>query len=146
MIRKTLVNVLLVGIVVAIASCGGTTKGGTYGESFTPANPISIDEVLQQMNGKESMEVEVKGSISAVCKHSGCWITFTTKDGEQIYINTINESFSLPQDVVGKTAIAKGKALSVEKQKEIEIANGEDAEDLDWIDNISIEATGIIVE
>ncbi|MCO6495284.1 MAG: DUF4920 domain-containing protein [Bacteroidetes bacterium] len=144
--KKLFLNLMIAFAVIAFASCNSKKANGVYGTEFTVSNPMTIDDVVEQMKDKDTMNVQVQGEITAVCKHSGCWITFNTKDGEQIYINTKDESFSLPKDVVGKTAIANGKALSIAKQKEIEIANGEDPDDIDWIDNISIEATGIVVK
>ncbi len=136
----------LVTVLAAIVSCNQKKGQGVYGEKFEINNPLTVDDLLAKMEGKDVIEAQVKGVITGVCKSEGCWITFTTKDGEAFYINTKDKAFSLPPEVVGKTAIAKGSALSIEKQKQIEIEAGEDPDDLDWIDAVSFSADGIIVQ
>lgn len=136
--------------ILVMASCGQNKKAeatdGVYGEDFSYVNLLTPEQLLIEMDGNDSLDVMVTGVISGVCKHEGCWITLTTKDGDDIYINTKDKAYSLPTSVLGKTAIINGTALSVEVQKAIEIASGTDPDELDWIDNVSVEATGIIVE
>jgi len=141
---------MLIGTCLFASSCGTKqikeSADGVYGEAFESNNIQSVDEMLIDMEGNDSLEVVVKGVISSVCKHEGCWITLKTKSGEEIYVNTKDKAFSLPTSVLGKIATAKGMAYSVDAQIAYEIASGSDKDDLDWIDNVSIEATGIIVE
>jgi hypothetical protein len=128
-----------------ISGCGNSQAKGVYGEDFTTENVLTADAFLDEMNQVDTLEVQVTGTIQAVCKHEGCWILIESAQGEKIYINTLDKAYKLPPSVVGKTAIAKGVGLSVKKQIEIALSNGENPSDLTWIKAPSIEASGIKV-
>jgi hypothetical protein len=136
---------VFIALTVFITSCNTGDKGW-YGEEFEISNPVSADELSDILGDNEAAPVQVQGMISGVCRSEGCWISMKTSDDKLIYINTKDKAFSLPQSVQGKMATVKGEVWSVEKQIAQAKGEGWEEEDLDWIENISIEANGIFVE
>lgn len=127
-------------------ACNNTQQNGFFGQTFELDNAVPIDEVIAEMGDKDELEVIVSGKINKVCKHKGCWLTLETANGESVYVNVVDEAFSLPESIVNKNAKAIGKAYSVAAQKAAEMEDGTTEDELDWITNIAIEANGIWIE
>jgi hypothetical protein len=132
--------------ILFMQACNNPQQNGFFGQTFELDNAVPIDQVIAEMGDKDELEVIVSGKINKVCKHKGCWVTLETASGESVYINVVDEAFSLPESVINKNAKAIGKAYSIAAQKASEIEAGSDEDELDWITNISVEATGIWVE
>ena len=135
----------LTGLLLLASCSSGPQKAvdGTYGTAFKTENPVSADQLSALVQDKPFAAAQVKGTIIEVCQHKGCWMTFKTSDGKSIYINTLNESFTLPKNAGGHVAIANGRVLSVDEQKRIAKENKEDENE---ITEIAFEATGIVIE
>lgn len=127
-------------------ACNNTQQNGFFGQTFELDNAVPIDKVIAEMGDKDELEVIVSGKINKVCKHKGCWLTLETANGESVYVNVVDEAFSLPESIVNKNAKAIGKAYSVAAQKAAEMEDGTTEDELDWITNIAIEANGIWIE
>jgi Domain of unknown function (DUF4920) len=102
-------------------------KGSGFGEKITANDAVSPDDITAILQGKESVEVKVKGKVVEVCQAKGCFIYLKTATGK-IYIKTKDDAFFVPLALKGKTVVVKGTA-SVDKESK----------------EISIQATGILV-
>lgn len=140
---KTTAKIFFLFIIASCSSGPQKPAEGTYGAAFVITNPLAVDALTDLVKDKPFAEIQVKGKIDEVCQHKGCWMTFKTTDGKSIFINTINESFTLPKNASGHMAVANGKVLSIEEQKRIAKENKEDENE---ITQIAFEATGIVIE
>jgi hypothetical protein len=132
-------------VLVFFQACQSGQTPHQYGEEIpNDQQSMNIDQVISAMDMvTDSMEVVVKGKVQKVCKSRGCWLTFQPTQGEVVYVNVVNEAFKLPQSIVGKEILVKGQAYSMDLQKRMELEKGTEADQMNWIKNISIEATGI---
>lgn len=103
----------LAGALVAIAIVGCSTAKSAAppswigGQDFIPMKGTTLAKVTELPNGTE---VQVEGKITKVCQGSGCWVEIS--DGSSSVIcKSFGHKILFPKDVVGKTAIMKGKVL-----------------------------------
>lgn len=121
-------------IFIFILGCGQTAKpvsvnnlGAFYGENFNANEAIDLGKAidnLKQLNkvkltgiDKETVmgqEIVVKGLVSDLCKHSGCWMEIKGEDDQVAYIKFHDSKFVVPKDINGKKAYIKGNIYETE--------------------------------
>jgi hypothetical protein len=140
--KFSLTKVFLITGMLILSACN-SNSGKFYGEKFEVSNPVDVEQVVQLLDGKDKVQVQVRGKIEDVCEMRGCWMHFK---GSEIYINVVDEAFKIPTNLIGKTVVVNGEVFSIEAQRAQAIAEGEDPDDLDWIEDVSIEISGLKVE
>ena len=93
-----------------ILGCRPQPLNGLYGENFDTAKFISVDQLLNSMEGKNMVNTTVKGTITASCQDDGCWLELSSIKGEPVHVDW-DEKFHLPTDVEGKNVIVNGYAF-----------------------------------
>lgn len=93
-----------------------------YGDStFTEEGVLSMTEFTNQMQGKDSMELKLSGTILECCQKKGCWMTMDMGNGNTMRVTFKDYGFFMPMNSAGMTAVLKGWAkvdtLSVDLQK-----------------------------
>lgn len=83
-----------------------------YGEAFEAASAISYDELLEAIEGRDSLtEVVVRGKVSEVCQKKGCWMTIVSEAGApEMMVRFKDYGFFVPKDLSGSTVVMKGNA------------------------------------
>jgi len=122
-----------------------------FGEVFTPADAVSTNELLAQMEGKEAVDTQVTGDVTAVCKKKGCWMTLAVEDGEDIMIRFKDYGFFMPLDLTGKVLIkgtAKEQITPVDELQHYAEDDGASPEEIAKITEpkreVHITATGVM--
>lgn len=143
-LRKILLPLLSLLLIIA---CKSNQDTGMYGTSIDETLEVhSPDDLLSLLEEGDSIPVVVSGEVTGVCQSEGCWMTFVSSGGEKIYVNVKDEAFHLPNNIKGKTATAQGVLLSVERQQQQARDRGWLEQQVSKISNISVEATGVVIE
>ncbi|MFM2268166.1 MAG: hypothetical protein RL757_1607 [Bacteroidota bacterium] len=92
------------------------SDGKHFGESFDAKNMVAYDAVfpkLKALDGKEKVEnVIVTGTVGAVCKAKGCWMTIQSQAGApDIFVKFKDYGFFMPKDIIGKKVAMNGYAF-----------------------------------
>jgi len=83
---------------------------GNFGEVITDDAAIPVANLPKLLERKESVEVKLTGYVAAVCQMSGCWVDIDMGNDEIIHVTFKDDSFLLPKDATGKTAVIEGIA------------------------------------
>lgn len=82
-----------------------------YGdESMTTDNAIPAAELLAMMEGQDSVEVKVRGTIEACCQKKGCWMDMKIGDEESMTVRFKDYGFFVPMNSAGRDAVIEGIA------------------------------------
>ena len=122
------------------ASLAGAAETGAFGKPLAGLAPTPLADVLKApVSGKI---VRLEGSIAAVCKNKGCWLTLN--EGEKsVHVTFEGYSYFVPKDVVGKKVALEGKVLVKEpKADQVEHLKKEGATEAAAA-KVSVEATGV---
>jgi len=83
-----------------------------FGELITESGSISYDDLLAQLSTVDSIQTKVEGTVSAVCKKKGCWMTIVSKESDQeMRVKFKDYGFFVPKDIEGRKVIFEGKAF-----------------------------------
>ena len=97
------------------------TSVSVFGEEITEDGAVSVEEMLTQIKGKDSLEIKFSGKIDEVCQKKGCWMDIDAGNDEYISVKFKDYGFFVPKDAAGKEAIIEGVAfldtISVEELK-----------------------------
>ncbi|PLX00828.1 MAG: DUF4920 domain-containing protein [Marinilabiliales bacterium] len=122
-----------------------TSSTGNFGEEITADEAISANKLPELLEGKETVEVKLTGNVDAVCQMSGCWMDLAMDDDEIIHVTFKDDSFLLPKDAAGKTAIIEGVAtyeeIPVDMLKHMAVDEGKTQEEIDAITEPKLEYT-----
>ena len=147
-------------IVSACYSCKNETSPPTdldgsgelsFGIEFDVTTAISVDELLTKLAGGDSLAATVVGPVGAVCQSKGCWMDLISSDGTELFVEFKNSAFTMPSDIVDRTAIITGMAyvdrISVEELRAVAREDGLSEEEIANItepkEEFSFIATGV---
>lgn len=118
---RTLILALMVS--VAFSACAqeqkktketakAETKGETFGEAITAEGAISYEDLLAQIQGKDSIAVKVAATVEAVCQMKGCWMNIVSaQEGKpEMMVKFKDYGFFVPKDIAGRQVIMQGYA------------------------------------
>lgn len=80
-----------------------------YGEEFSEEGAMSPSEFLTAFQGKDSMQVTIKGNVAEVCKKKGCWMTMDLGNDQSMRIS-YDYKFLMPLDCDGLPITINGMA------------------------------------
>jgi hypothetical protein len=75
---------------------------------------LSVDDALARSSSLDGQTVRVAGTIRQVCQAAGCWMTFSTAQGQTLRVMTHeeggdeSESVVFPKDAAGRRAEVVG--------------------------------------
>ena len=128
---------------------------GNFGEAITEDGAMPASELTAFMEGKDSVDVKVKGSILATCSKKGCWMDIDLGEDQKLKVRFKDYGFFVPKEgAEGKTAIFEGKAyfdtLTVEILQHYAEDDGKSAEEIAAITepkvSLAFEAKGVIIK
>lgn len=101
--------------VIFLASCGSQTNTeantNKFGEAINEDGSITYDDLLVKLSNVDSLNTKVKGTVSAVCKSKGCWMTIVSDETkEEMRVKFKDYGFFVPMDIEGRTVVMEGKA------------------------------------
>lgn len=102
--------IILFAAIATLAACSKKTPStGKFGDqAITEEGAVPIQDFMATLDGATEKTGKVTGKIIKVCQGEGCWFNLDAGEGNYVHIVTKDESFSVPKDASGKTAIAQG--------------------------------------
>jgi hypothetical protein len=102
------------------------------GKPLTQKEPVAIASLVAHPADYVGKTVQVKGKITEVCQHMGCWMELADNAGNKVRIKVKDGEIVFPKDGAGQAAVAEGKFVkleltreqAVERAKEEATANG----------------------
>lgn len=81
-----------------------------FGEVVEQDGAVSFEEMLTQLEGKDSIEVKVTGMVDAVCQTKGCWmnISSATPGLDTMFVKFKDYGFFVPKNIAGRTVVMQG--------------------------------------
>jgi len=113
MFKNIVYLVLLTGLMAACSSKTTSTVANSnqFGDSVTKEGSISYDDLLKKLSTTDSINTKVSGTVSAVCKKKGCWMTIVSDQNDtEMRVKFKDYGFFVPKDIEGRTVIFEGKA------------------------------------
>ena len=111
-----------------------------FGKPLAGLEPTALADVLKAPVAGKTVRLE--GTIGAVCKNKGCWLTLH-QGAQSVHVTFEGYSYFVPKDVMGKKVALEGKVLVKQpKPEEVEHLRKEGATDAAAA-KVSIEATGV---
>lgn len=111
---------------IAQPPTGPADAGMSFGATTTAADAVAVEELPALLQGKEKIDVKVKGKVVEVCKAEGCWIRMETPSGPML-VKMKDHAFLVPLSMNGKTIVAEGTATLKETSVEMLRHYAEDA-------------------
>lgn len=154
--------IIILFVVAGLAACKNTTEtteetttvAGSYGDStFIPQFAWETTTLIDSLQGRDSIEAKVTGTIKAACQAKGCWMTMDA-DGQEIFVKFKDYSFFVPKNSAGYTATMLGwgyvdtvsVAQQIEYAKDAEKSSEEIAAITEPEVKFSFMADGVIIE
>lgn len=143
---------------------GGTSEIGadeqvytSFGEKITAQNSISaaeMEERYENLQIGDTLEVNFRTNVNAVCKNKGCWMQVNLPEQEDVMVKFKDYGFFVPKDIEEKEVILNGKAyvteVSVEEQRHYAEDNGQTPEEVAAITKpkktLSFLADGVLIK
>jgi hypothetical protein len=99
--------------IAATAQKGAQGKNNEiFGASFQPKKVVSYDQLPKLIEGKEKIEVKVRGTVEDVCQAKGCWMNIvSSKTDEKMMVQFKDYGFFMPKDIAGREVIMDGYAF-----------------------------------
>ena len=126
-----------------------------FGEQFDPKGAITVDALVKEMNGKDSLSVAFTGKIVQTCRKAGCWMDVSLPSGETMTVFMHDHNFAVPlEGADGLMATMNGYAyydtLDVEYLRHLAEDAGKSAEEIAQINEpkpvLAFDAKGVMIE
>jgi hypothetical protein len=144
---------LLIAFMMIFVAFGAMAQKN-YGEKITEAGALDVATLPKLMQGKNSLDVKLKGKIESVCQKKGCWMQLDLGNGEKMRVKFKDYAFFVPKNAAGKQVIIEGVAskevIDVKTLRHYAEDAGKSKEEIAKItkdkEEISFEARGVIIK
>ncbi|WP_300437016.1 DUF4920 domain-containing protein [Christiangramia sp.] len=96
----------------------------SYGAKISKEGSFSSSVMLEKFEGLRSgdtIKEKFRTTINSVCQKKGCWMVLELPGVDDVRVTFKDYGFFVPEDVIGKEVIVRGKAFvqitSVEEQR-----------------------------
>ena len=110
MINKAMFSIGAAAAVLAVAGCGKNGGVAHYGEPFTDAPQVTLEQVLAAPEGFARKTVRVTGVIERQCPVAGCWFFITDGHGRALKVALGDYLPKLPKRL-GNRAEVEGEII-----------------------------------
>lgn len=91
------------------AEIASDVESTNYGETIKADAAKDLSQMINELEGKDSLFITVKGEITSTCKMKGCWMNIELPNGEEMRVTFKDYGFFVPKEgVEGKTAAFEG--------------------------------------
>ncbi len=122
---KTLLAAFIVCLMAAACSKAPVPEieGTSYGKPLEQTQTLSISELVKRPDHFSGKRVRVKGLVTGVCQHKGCWLEISEENGPASVRFKVRDGVMVfPRDSPGKLADAEGIVRKVELDLKATIA------------------------
>ncbi len=84
------------------------------GEEFDPSHALNTNsafKIYRSLNTADSVSLNFKAKVTAVCKVKGCWMDLELDDNQTARITFKDYGFFVPADIEGKEVFVSGVAM-----------------------------------
>lgn len=128
-------------------------KGQVYGDNIPEKKVVKGKDFVKKLDGENPVQMQVKGTVTGVCKARGCWITVDLGNDKEVFVKMKDYGFFMPMDAMGKEVLLSGEGfvetISVEELRENAKAKKKTEEEIKAInkpkENLRFTAQGITV-
>ena len=102
---------LTAALALLLSATTDARQGQTYGTGVSLSERTAVSQVLDTPGAFEGKTVRVDGTVTAVCTHEGCWMSFAADragDGRTLLIKVDDGVIVFPVSARGKKASAQG--------------------------------------
>lgn len=170
-IMKTAIRFLYIFTIVLFVACSANTNSDTiteatveneavkpenyYGEEFSKEGAVDINLIGNKLEGLDSLEIKLVGTINSTCAMKGCWMKMGISEDEEVRITFKDYGFFVPKEgMEGKIATINGYAkkvvTDVETLKHFAEDAGKSPEEIEAItepkEEITFVASGVAIE
>lgn len=146
------IRLLVVLALLPFASCAQQNSGDYFGKSFEVTALDKVD-ALKRIGAKDTISLQLQGTITEVCQAKGCWMKVDLAEGEEVFVRFKDYGFFVPIDAAEKSTVLNGVAfveeMSVEDQKHYAADKGATEEELKKITapkkTYRFEADGVLI-
>ncbi|MGZ3862624.1 MAG: DUF4920 domain-containing protein [Bacteroidia bacterium] len=125
-----------------------------FGDTITDGGATPANQLLKELDGKDSLSVKVTATIEEVCQKKGCWMDVSLGNGKMMKVSFKDYAFFVPKDAAGKTAVFEGFAyidtISMNQLRHYAEDEGKTKEEIAKITkpevSVSFEARGVIIK
>ena len=125
-----------------------------FGDTIADGGATPANQLLKELDGKDSLKVKVTATIEEVCQKKGCWMDVSLGNGKMMKVSFKDYAFFVPKDAAGKTAVFEGFAytdtISVKELRHYAEDEGKTKEEIAKITKpevrVSFEARGVIIK
>ena len=97
-------------VALALAGCGKNNGEQHFGEPFTDAPLVTVEQLLETPDAFARKAVRVKGTIERQCPAAGCWFIINDGQGRSIKAELGDYQPKLPIRI-GDTAEVEGELI-----------------------------------
>ena len=126
-----------------------------YGEKISQDGAIDDEDLLAELEGKDSIQVKLSSKILSTCKMKGCWMKVKLAENTEMRVTFKDYGFFVPKEgAEGKETIFEGYARQIETDvatlKHYARDAGKSQEEIDAITEpkreVAFEANGVIIK
>ncbi len=143
-------------IAMAIAACENKPAVITnvYGATISTDGALALASLNEQVAGKDSVQLTLKGTIEKTCAKKGCWMTVQDENGVATRITFKDYGFFVPTEGAdGKevvfSGVAKRKITDVAILRHFAEDDGKSEEEINAItepkEEIEFVANGVVI-
>lgn len=125
--------------------------GVHFGEVIEEDGAVTLEEFLPSMEGVDSLDAKLIGTVESVCQTKGCWMNLQTEAGDEIFVQFEDYGFFMPKDIAGRKVVIDGYAYrevtSVDELRHYAEDEGQSEEEIAAIteprEDLKFMATGV---
>jgi hypothetical protein len=125
-----------------------------FGDTISPEGAVATAELVNRLEGKDSIAIKLEGTIAQVCQNKGCWMELPLTDEQNMRVKFKDYSFFVPRDAEGKKVVIDGWAfndtVSVEELRHYAEDAGKSKEEIEAIIQpkavVVFKASGVIIK
>jgi hypothetical protein len=134
-------------------STAQTGQPQTFGDAITADGAVSMNEMVAKLQGVDSVQVKVRGTVESVCQVKGCWVNLHDDQAGDVFVKFKDYAFFLPKDIAGREVVMDGYAFrettSVEDLKHYAEDEGKSKAEIDAItqpkEELKFLASGVVL-
>jgi len=117
----TLALLALIVVVPALA------EESFHGEKLQLESATPIAAILAHPQDYEGKLVQVRGKVTEVCQHMGCWLRVGDADGSLLLASSAEDKVTIPTDATGRGVVVEGTVVvgCDESLAQVEYAEGD---------------------
>ena len=130
--------------------------GHNIGAPISDPNPITFSTLLSEIEKQDTIHIQLRAKVEAVCQVKGCWMNLVPVDGSDnasVFVKFKDYAFFMPLDLAGQEVIVDGIAYkeitTVEELRHYAEDEGKSPEEIAQItssaEELKFMADGVII-